>query len=406
MRVRTLILAASVLALAGCGTLRGLFTSDVEKTRGPAELPELQESLAIQRVWSLKLGDEQQRQGLRRQAAIDGERLYVSNDEGRVLAVDLNSGDVLWDSEVVKTGKSGSLLMFWRRKTIEGGVSGGPGVGNGLVVAGGRNGEVIALDAETGAERWRARVTSEVTATPLVAGDRVIVRSHDGRAFGLDAADGTRRWVFDRGVPALNVRGNGSPVTDGNLVFLGLDDGSVVALRPQDGTEAWTQRVAEPDGRSELDRMADVDGELALGYSELYASSVKGQTMAIASANGQPLWVRDAGGHAGVALLSDRIVVSDASGTIWALDRSNSSALWKQDVFQRRVLTTAAVQGDYVVVGDVEGWLHWVRASDGVVVGRVRHERGEPVRGTPQVAANGTLVVIGSQGRMSAYRLP
>ena len=103
MRVRTLILAASVLALAGCGTLRGLFTSDVEKTRGPAELPELQESLAIQRVWSLKLGDEQQRQGLRRQAAIEGERLYVSNDEGRVLAVDLNSGDVLWDSEVVKT---------------------------------------------------------------------------------------------------------------------------------------------------------------------------------------------------------------------------------------------------------------------------------------------------------------
>ena len=97
---------------------------------------------------------EQQRQGLRRHAAIEGERLYVSNDEGRVLAVDLNTGDVLWDSEVVKTGKTGSLLLFWRRKTLEGGVSGGPGVGNGLVVAGGRNGEVVALDAETGAERW------------------------------------------------------------------------------------------------------------------------------------------------------------------------------------------------------------------------------------------------------------
>lgn len=405
MRVRTLILAVSVLALAGCGTLRNLFTSDVEQQREPAELPELQETLAVERAWSLKLGDGQERQGLRRHAAIEGERLYVSNDEGRVLAVDANTGDVLWDSEVVKTGKSGSLLLFWRRKEIEGGVSGGPGVGNGLVVAGGRNGEVVALDAETGTERWRARATSEVTATPLIAGDRVIVRSHDGRTFGLDAADGTRRWVFDRGVPALNMRGNGAPVTDGTLVYLGYDDGSVVALRAQDGTEAWSQRVAEPDGRSELDRMADVDGELGLGYSEVYASSVKGQTMAIASANGQPLWARDAGGHAGVALLSDRIVVSDASGTIWALSRADSSAVWKQDVFQRRWLTTAAVQGDYLVFGDVEGWLHWVRASDGVVVGRIRHERA-PIRGTPQVSANGMLFAIGSEGRLSAYRLP
>jgi len=403
---RSLIIAAILAFATGCTTIKGIFGDKASKALEPAELVEIESPIAVKPSWTRKLGDGNAALGLRQRPAIEGDRLFVADDAGRVLALDLNSGETLWDSEVVRTGKVGNRLLFWGRKTLDGGVTGGPGVGNGLVVAGGRNGEVVALDMETGAERWRARVTSEVTATPLVAGDRVIVRSHDGRAFGLDAADGTRRWVFDRGVPALNVRGNGSPVTDGNLVFLGLDDGSVVALRPQDGTEAWTQRVAEPDGRSELDRMADVDGELALGYSELYASSVKGQTMAIASANGQPLWARDAGGHAGVALLSDRIVVSDGSGTIWALDRSNSSALWKQDVFQRRVLTTAAVQGDYVVVGDVEGWLHWVRASDGVVVGRVRHERGEPVRGTPQVAANGTLVVIGSQGRMSAYRLP
>ena len=405
MRARILLLAALVAALSGCSTLRNVFSSKASKAAEPAELPVLQETLAVERVWSVKLGDGQSRQGLRQKPAIEGDRLYVSNDEGRVLALDANTGDLRWDSQAVETGKVGSIWKFWQRRTLEGGLSGGPGVGNGLVVAGGRNGEVIALDAETGAERWRAQVTSEVASTPLVAGERVIIRSTDGRTFGLDAADGTRRWVFDRSVPILNTRGTASPVSDGQLVYLGHDDGVLIALTVQDGNEVWAQRVAEPDGRSDLDRMADIDGEIAVGYGEVFASSVKGYTMGVSSQNGQPLWTRDSGGFAGVALLADRVVVSDPSGTLWALERGNGTALWKQDVFARRWLTTAAVQGDYLVVGDVEGWLHWVRASDGVVVGRYRHEK-EPVRGTPQVSASGLLYVVGSEGRLSAYRLP
>ena len=405
MRVRILLLAALVAATSGCSTLRDVFSSKASKAIEPAELPELQETLAIERVWSVKLGDGQSRQGLRQKPAIEGDRLFVSNDEGRVLALDAGTGKVLWDSEAVATGRMGSVWKFWQRRTLEGGLSGGPGVGNGLVIAGGRNGEVVALDVESGTERWRAKVTSEVASTPLVAGDRVIVRSTDGRSFGLDAADGTRRWVFDRGVPILNTRGTSSPVSDGQLVYLGHDDGVLSAVTIQEGTEVWNQRVAEPEGRSDLDRMADIDGEIAVGYGEVFASSVKGYTMGVATQNGQPLWTRDAGGFAGVTLLSDRVVVSDATGTLWALERGNGTALWKQDVFARRWLTTAAVQGDYLVVGDVEGWLHWVRASDGVVVGRYRHEK-DPVRGTPQVSASGLLYVVGSEGRLSAYRLP
>ena len=203
----------------------------------------------------------------------------------------------------------------------------------------------------------------------LSAGDRVVVRSNDGRTFGLDAADGTRKWVFDRGVPALSVRGNGAPVSDGQLVYLGYDDGTVVALRLQDGLVGWTQLVAESDGRNELDRMADVDGELALGYQEIYATSFRSQTMAISTANGRPLWNRDVGGYAGLALMADRLIVTDPAGTVWALDRNNGSALWKQEALARRWLTTPALQGDYIVVGDIEGYLHWIRASDGVIAG-------------------------------------
>ncbi|MBY4594900.1 outer membrane protein assembly factor BamB [bacterium BD-1] len=402
---RSLIIAAILAFATGCTTIKGIFGDKASKALEPAELVEIESPLAIKASWTRKLGDGNAALGLRQRPAVEGDRLYVSNDEGRVLALDANSGDTLWDSEVVKTGKQGSRVFFWRRKAIDGGLTGGPGVGNGLVVAGGRNGEIVALDAETGAERWRARATSEVIAAPLVTPDRIVVRSNDGRVFGLDPADGTRKWVFDRGVPALSVRGNGAPVSDGQLVYLGYDDGTVVALRLQDGLVGWTQLVAESDGRNELDRMADVDGELALGYQEIYATSFRSQTMAISTANGRPLWNRDVGGYAGLALMADRLIVTDPAGTVWALDRNNGSALWKQEALARRWLTTPALQGDYIVVGDIEGYLHWIRASDGVIAGRDRVAK-EAIRGTPQVTPTGTLLALTIDGKLAAYPAP
>ena len=402
---RSLIIAALLVFATGCSTLKGWFGDEASKALEPAELVEIASPLAIRQSWSRKLGDEKASLGLRQRPAIEGERLYVSDDAGRVMALDLNTGETVWDSELVKSGKQGSRLWFWRRVAIDGGITGGPGVGNGLVVAGGRNGEVVALDAETGAERWRAQVTSEVITAPLVTPDRVVVRSNDGRTFGLDTADGTRKWVFDRGLPTLSVRGNGAPVTDGSLVYLGYDDGNVVALRATDGLVAWTQLVAEPEGRNELARMADVDGELALGYAELYATSYAGQTLAISTQNGRPLWTRDAGGYSGLALLGDRVVLADPDGTLWALDRSNGSAIWKQEALARRWLTTPAVQGDFLVVGDVEGYLHWVRASDGTLAGRERHGRA-PILATPQVSPTGVLLAVDAEGRLAAYPTP
>lgn len=402
---RSLIIAAILAFATGCTTIKGIFGDKASKALEPAELVEIESPLAIKASWTRKLGDGNAALGLRQRPAVEGDRLYVSNDEGRVLALDANSGDTLWDSEVVKTGKQGSRVFFWRRKAIDGGLTGGPGVGNGLVVAGGRNGEIVALDAETGAERWRARATSEVITAPLVTPDRIVVRSNDGRVFGLDPADGTRKWVFDRGVPALSVRGNGAPVSDGQLVYLGYDDGTVVALRLQDGMVGWTQLVAESDGRNELDRMADVDGELALGYQEIYATSFRSQTMAISTANGRPLWNRDVGGYAGLALMADRLIVTDPAGTVWALDRNNGSALWKQEALARRWLTTPALQGDYIVVGDIEGYLHWIRASDGVIAGRDRVAK-EAIRGTPQVTPTGTLLALTIDGKLAAYPAP
>lgn len=405
MSFRIVLLALILVFATGCSTIKGWFGDSKGKALEPAELTDIASPIAVDRAWSLNLGDGREKLGLRQKVSVEGDRLFVSNDDGQVLAINAGTGDVIWDSQAVKTGKTGNRLLFWRRKTIEAGLSGGPGVGNGLVVVGGRNGEVIAFDADTGAERWKAASTSEVIATPLVAGGLVVVRSNDGRTFGFDAADGTRKWVFDRGLPNLSVRGNGTPVAGGELVYLGYDDGSVIALRLADGLLAWEQLVAEPDGRNDLERMADVDGELQLGLSELYATSFRGQTMAISTNNGEPMWNRDIGGYGGLALLADRVVLADPSGTVWALDRNTGSALWKQEALARRWLTTPAVQGSYIVVGDIEGYLHWIRADDGVIVGRDRIENSA-ILGTPQVSASGTLFAVTAEGKLAAYPQP
>ncbi len=405
MSLRTLLLALMLVLVTGCTTVKGWFGDEKSKAIAPAPLTDIAGPLKLKPIWTVKLGDNQSKLGLRQRPAIEGDRLYVSDDSGRVLAIDANTGGKLWDSEVVKTGKEGSRLFFWKRRTIEAGLTGGPGVGAGLVVVGGRNGEVVALDADTGVERWKTTVTSEVIASPLVHAGLVIVRSGDGRTFGLDASDGSRKWVFDRGLPNLSVRGNGSPVAASDLVYLGYDDGSVIALRVADGMRAWEQLIGEPEGRNELECLADVDGELQLGLSELYATSFGGQTMAISIENARPLWTRDVGSYGGLALTADKVLVSDPAGTVWALDRSGGTAMWKQEALARRWLTTPAVQGAYAVVGDVEGYLHWIRIEDGQIVGRDRADRS-PILGTPQVSPSGTLFALTSDGKLLAYAQP
>ncbi|GAB2502794.1 outer membrane protein assembly factor BamB [Arenimonas alkanexedens] len=405
MLLRTLLIALILTLTTGCASVKGWFGSDKAKAIEPAELVEITSPIAINAAWSRKLGDGMEKLGLRPRPAIEGERVFVSNDEGRVLALNINTGDTLWDSEAVKTGKEGNRVLFWRRKEIDAGLSGSPGVANGLVVIGGRNGEVVAFDADSGAERWRTAVTSEVITTPLITGGFVVVRSNDGRTFGLDAADGARKWVFDRGLPGLGVRGNGSPVAGNGFVYLGYDDGSVISLRLADGQRVWEQLVAQPEGRNDLERMADVDGEIQVGIDAIYATSYKGQTMAIDTNSGRPLWNRDTGGYGGLALLADRVILADSAGTVWALDRYNGSALWKQDVLARRMLTSPAIHGDYAVFGDLDGYLHWIRIADGTLAGRTRVERA-PILGTPQVAANGMLFAVTTEGKLSAFPQP
>lgn len=387
--VRIAAVALCVMTVTGCSTVRGWFGNS-EKAQAkalsePAPLTDITPSVTVSRLWSANAGKGEGRLGVRQGPAIADGRVYVAAIKGGVRAFDLQTGASVWQHP--------SDLRL----------SGGPGVGDGLVVAGSLDGEVIALDAATGAERWTARVTSEVIAAPTIGQGVVLVRSNDGRITAFDAASGERRWFWVRELPSLSVRGNDAPALGPGFVFVGNDDGTLTALSLADGRTLWEQAIAQPDGRTELERMSDVDGTPVLDDAVLFASSYRHRTMALEGPSGRPLWVSEHGGSNRPALAPQRVVVTDANGTVWGLDKYSGTAAWQQPALARRSLSGAAIHGDYAVVGDFDGYLHWLRLDDGSFAARQRAGR-DPIRGA-LVVADGVLVVQNTDGNVTAWRL-
>ena len=384
--VRLVAAAALVAALGGCSTVKGWFSGkdkEGEKPVDPAELVDFTATTAVSKLWSANVGKGEKRLGLQQTPVVDGGRVFAAAVEGGVRAFDLQTGKQAWQYK--------SKLRL----------SGGPGAGNGLVVVGTLDGQVVALDAATGAEKWQAKVPNEVIAAPVVGESMVFVRSNDGRVTALAADTGERRWFWTNELPSLTVRGNAPVVVGPGVVFAASDDGTVAALAMNDGRRMWTQTVGMPEGRSELERMADVDGAPVLEGTTLYATSYKKETVAIEGPSGRPLWTRDNGGAGGLAVTSSAVLVSDPAGTVWALDKYSGSALWSNTTLARRSLTAPTIHGDYAVVGDYDGYLHWLKTDNGEVAARARIG-GKAIRGKP-VAADGILVVQDVEGGLTAF---
>jgi len=369
-------------ALSACGVFKSKTNRD--NIEPPSELTKLENPVRVERLWSASVGKGERKLGLRQAVVVDGERVYSADVDGRVSAFESSSGRRLWESR--------EGLRF----------SGGPGVGEGTLVAGTLDGQVVAFNPDSGTERWRASVSSEVISRPAIGRGLAVVRVNDGRVFAFSITDGSRRWVYDRGLPTLTLRGNAAPVIAGDTVVVGYDNGTVVALRMTDGGQIWEQVVAQGEGRSELDRMVDIDGEIVVDGSEVYAAAYNGQVMAMDLGSGRQLWNREKSVYAGLALAGDKLLVSDKNSTVWALDRRTGAAVWRQDGLAHRWLTTPAVAGGMAVVGDLEGYVHWLSLEDGTLRGRERVGR-KPMRATPQ-GRDGMLLAQSIDGKLAAFR--
>lgn len=379
--VRSLAIVASVLILAGCQTVGGWFsTSDGPE---PAELPDIRETIPVNRVWSVSTGDGTNRSRPRIAPVADGNLIWVADHEGRITGVNADSGRVEREFEIDLP------------------ISAGPSVTNETILVGTFDGELVVVDKRSGSIRWRAQLSSEILSKPVLHDGVIVVRALDGRVFGLDRSDGRRIWVHDRSVPLLTLRGTGDPLTRAGQVYIGYDDGQITALRVADGSVLWEQRVSTPEGRTELDRLADIDGPMLVVGTELYAATYHGRLAGMALESGRTVWVKDIASSSGVSLRRTRLALTDSEDTVWLVDRRNGSTLWRDDQLVRRQLTRPVFMGGLVVVADFEGYLHFYDAESGKIV--ARGSAGEAPASAPLVSGN-TLYLLDEDGTLSAWR--
>ncbi|MET1078761.1 MAG: outer membrane protein assembly factor BamB [Pseudomonas sp.] len=371
-------LLALTLLVAGC-------SSNSTKELPPAELPEITAEVQLQTQWSRSVGEGQGDTFNMLVPAVDGERIFAADVEGLVMAMDRTSGDLLW------------------KQDLELPVSGAIGAGYGLVLLGTLKGEVVALDASSGEEKWRARVPSEVLSAPATNGDVVVVQTQDDRLVAFDASTGAQRWLFENSPAVLTLRGTGSPLLTSNLAIAGLSSGKVIALDTQRGVPVWEQAVAIPSGRSELDRVVDIDGGLLLSGNTVYVVSYQGRVAGLDLESGRVLWQREASSSVGLAQGFGSVYLSLASGTVEGVDERSASALWSNDALARRELSAPEVFSSYVAFGDLEGYLHLVSQVDGRFVGRERID-SDGLRARPLVVGD-WIYAYGNSGKLVALTI-
>lgn len=320
----------------------------------PAELTPLENAFPLRRTWAAKLGEGAGDNYLRLAPVLRQSTAYTVDYRGHVSAVDIENGAIKWQREMAMP------------------IGSSPGVTEAALLLGSSHGDVVALDIATGNERWRTLVSSEVLATPQVAKGIVVVRCVDGNVYGLNEKTGERIWLAEQRTPALTLRGTSSPVISGDIVLVGYDTGKLIAFNLQTGKILWQATVAVSQGRTDLERIIDIDSDPIVVDDLVYVVAYQGRLAAIQVGSGRIHWVRDIDSYTGMAIDAYRIYLTSSDGELWAIDRSNGATLWKQSALQRRSLTKPQIHQQYLIVGDFNGFLHWLRRDTGKIVARTR----------------------------------
>lgn len=375
--IRSVVTMTTLLCLGACG----LFGDDDELE--PAELLDFDTKIAVKRLWSAKLGAESEFLRVALQPVGDGNRIYAASVDGNVSAYDPETGKLAW------------------RQKLDTRLTAGPGVGDGMVVVAAADGFIIALNATDGSERWRSDVGGESTARPAISGSNVIVQTVDNRLRALSALDGSERWVILQSMPRLTVRGSASPVIVGSNVIAGFDNGRLVAVDIDTGNVEWEALLAPPSGRSDLERLSDIDGSMVVVGQDVYAAGYQGRIAAVAIESGQVLWAVELSTHEGVSADWTTLYSTLDQGEIVALARRNGAESWRSEALLRREPTLPVPFNTTVAVGDFEGYLHFFSIVDGAPVARLK-VGGSAITSAPVVVAD-RLYVQTDGGKLSAY---
>ncbi len=382
---RTVLLLAFSVSMSACSYIP--WFGDEEEVeielREPAELTDVVPEVRFQQNWQISLGGDAEEGFIKLKPHVFADKIAFTQTGGKVSVHDLASGHAIISSNAADL------------------VSAGVGGDEQYLVVGTHNGVVTAINSDDGAEAWSINVASEVVAVAHTDNGLAVLRTNDNRILGLSISSGEKLWTVTQTPPALTLRGASVPIVRDGIIYAGMDNGKVIAISTEGGNIIWEARVSVPSGRSELERLVDVDGQLAADDNFIYAASYHGRIVSINRANGRIGWARDIASISGVSVDSTLVYVTDKDDNVWALEKETGVSSWKQDELLYRQLSAPVIQGDAILVGDYEGFIHALSKQDGRIIARTKLGK-TPIHTSP-MSTNTTAYIIDASGRLASY---
>ncbi len=343
------------LVLQGCS----LFNSEEDVVK-MAPVPEVDSQFKPEKLWSHSVGDGVGKFYSQLSPVVAGDLVYAASRDGVVSAFDKMTGERKWKIDLSDEPENSDK----RSPRLSGGLT----AYYGKLFLGSENGYVYALDQETGNLLWRHEVPGEVLAAPVAEAGKVVIVTTSGKMVALEVEHGEQVWSTGDDQPRLTLRGQSTPVISSGGVIYGRADGRVGVVLLDSGLLANVSRVASPRGATELERMVDVDAQPVVVGDELFAVAYNGQLVARKLISGEELWKRKYSAYQNVGVGASDLVLTDSRSHIYGIDRRNGSEEWSNTQLSYRNVTAPVVFGNYIVVGDGEGYLYWLDGSSGRIL--------------------------------------
>ena len=383
-----LLLVAVFLCLAGCSSLSDLKTRTSEAIFGvdlldpPEPLAIFTPTITTQIVWRTQVGVATESDFI---PAFVADAIYATGEDGDVVKLNLVQGKEIW------------------RTHLPHALSSGVAIGGGLVYVGNAQGEVYALDVK-GKLQWKSRLSSGVLGSPQYFDGVVIVRTGDHHIYGLNANDGSRKWMYERATPSLILRSSAGVAVDGGAIYAGFAGGTLVALRADNGKLLWETPVAQPRGVTEIERITDITSLPVVEGDSVYTVAYQGKVSAIERLTGRIIWSRDISSLAGLDVSHGQVFVTQAGSILYALESSSGKTFWRQALLKNRRLTTPLALGKWLVLGDLEGYLHIINSEDGTLAARLQIDNSAVLPHLVAIADN-TFIAQTRKGSLVAVKV-
>lgn len=396
-RIPTLI--AGLLLVSGCSWFGG--DDDAEEIKEPTPLTSINREVKLVSLWDHKVGRGIDKKALKIVPGVSDTRVFAATPDGNVVALQASDGREIWEVNVLALYDRETRLTGFSEDVDV--ITGGVGVGAQLAIVATAAGELIALNQSDGSLAWRAKTSSEVLSQPQVDGDLVVAQSVDGKVAAFNAINGQRRWIYSTQIPSLTLRGTSTPFIGPDFVIAAFANGRVVVLDRERGIAGADERVASATGRSDLERLVDIDGEMVFAGSTLYAVGFQGRIIALDLVNNRISWAEEASSIAGLGQGFGNIYIAHEDDRLGAIDMNSGREVWEVSALRYRDITTPVAVSSFLAVGDYDGYLHVLAQSDGRFVGRRRID-GDGLL-APAVADGIRLYVMGNSGRLSALEI-